>query len=138
MVFYLVMQNTQQKNWHFEETYKGLIQTALIGLRIPILINGGALIAIFAFLGQYKSTPLQLGCVKTASFWFVGGLCLGSFGYVFAYLTQYKLYRETVEMAPGKGLFKHQNFLYATIFLESASILIFAYGSWLAVSSLSY
>ncbi len=39
-------------SWHTEETYKSLIQISTSGLRVVLVANGAAAIAILAFLGD--------------------------------------------------------------------------------------
>ena len=41
--------------WHIVETYKGLINLSIEALKALLLINGGAAVAILAYLGNLAS-----------------------------------------------------------------------------------
>ena len=41
--------------WHIVETFKGLINLSIEGLKALLLINGGAAVAILAYLGNLAS-----------------------------------------------------------------------------------
>jgi len=43
------------KDWHKEETYKSLILIGLSALKFVLLANGGAAVAILAFIGKVYS-----------------------------------------------------------------------------------
>jgi hypothetical protein len=43
--------------WHIKETYKGLITIFIEALKALALVNGGAAVAILAYLGNVANAP---------------------------------------------------------------------------------
>lgn len=131
------MTNTgQNSNWHAEETYRSLIQISLGGLRFAIFANGGAAVALLAFLGKESIAALSLGSVRCSMTLFITGVALGGFAHVTAYLTQLRLYGESAHGKPHAGPLRHGVLLYLTIALVAASIVTFAIGAWLGVAAI--
>lgn len=120
-------------DWHAKETYKGLIRLSLNGLRFAIFANGGAAVALLAFLGKEGTAALSLGAARTTMDLFIAGLVLGGLAHVTAYLTQLKLYGESALNAGQTGVFQHRTFLWVTVLLVVASIGVFAAGAWCGV-----
>ena len=126
----------RRSDWHAEETYKGLIQISLSGLRFAVFANGGAAVALLAFLGKESVAALSFGAVRTAMVLFITGIALGGLAHVTAYVTQLRLYGESALNNPQAGLFRHNTFLWATLVLVVASIVAFAAGAWCGVAAL--
>ena len=63
-------------NQHSIETYKSLIAIAQFGLRFVLLINGGAAIAVLAFVGQLAAS-VGMPDVGMALTWYVLGIAIG-------------------------------------------------------------
>ena len=120
--------------WHAEETYKGLVQISLSALRFAVFSNGGAAVALLAFLGGVGTASLPLNSAKAAMAMFVVGVGLGGFAHITAYLTQLRLYGESALGDPQKGLFRHNIFLWVTLVLVAASVGLFLAGAWCGVS----
>ena len=123
--------------WHEEETYKSLIQIALGALRFVLFANGGAALALLAFLGSVwgKSTPppdvsLPLGL-------FLGGVFFGGVAHIGAYLTQLVLYNEDLGITKGGMLRRHETWLYGSLFCIFLGVLAFGVGAYMGVESLS-
>ena len=125
-----------QTSWHAQETYKGLIQISLSALRFAVFANGGAAVALLAFLGKENGEALALGTLKVAMAFFIGGVALGGFAHVTAYLTQLRLYGESALRVPQAGWLRHNTFLYLTLALGVASIVAFAVGAWCGVAAI--
>lgn len=123
-------------DWHAEATYKGLIQLSLSGLRFAIFANGGAAVALLAFIGKEGTAALSLGAVRTTMALFIAGVVLGGLAYVTAYLTQLRLYGESALNAPQTGVLQHRTFLWVTEALVVASIGVFAAGAWCGVGAI--
>lgn len=118
---------------HALETFKSLISISMEGLKTLLLINGGAVVAIVAFLGQ--ST---LGSSLAPHFWwpiayFVSGLALCTVAFIGSYFTQYALYNEHFPKREYKGP-RHQTCLWATLFLVLLSVLCFGLGAFKSIS----
>lgn len=122
--------------WHSEETYKGLIQIAMEALKFPVLVNGGAVIALLAFLGKDNRTAMSLGSVNISMCLFIGGVFLGGLAYLAAYLTQLRLYGESALDVPQSGPLRHNVFLSLTFVLMLSSIIAFAFGAWIGASAM--
>src|SRR5258707_4450487 len=90
--------------WHIAETFKGLISLSIEALKALLLINGGAAIAILAYLGNLASrTSLaHLPEVKNALLCFAGGVFATALAFIVAYFTQLRLYQEEHDRHLGK------------------------------------
>ena len=62
---------------HSIETYKSLISIAQFGLRFVLIINGGAMVAVLAFIGDISSSAGVLPDVGQALTWYVLGIAAG-------------------------------------------------------------
>ncbi|GAB3317231.1 hypothetical protein [Luteimonas notoginsengisoli] len=122
--------------WHAEETYKGLIQIALSCLRFGIFANGGAAVALLAFIGKENQTAITISSVKAAMVVFIVGVTLGGLAHLTAYLTQLRLYGESALGDEQRGPWRHNNFLTATIVLGAGSVIAFAVGSLCGVAAI--
>lgn len=121
---------------HALETFKSLISVSMEGLKILLLVNGGAVVAILAFLGQ--ST---LGPKLAPHFWwpiafFVGGVVFCTLAFIGSYFTQFALYNEHFPHRKYRGP-KHMSCLWVTLALVLVSVLCFASGSFASVSVLA-
>ena len=69
------------------------IASSQLALRTSVLINGGAAVAILAFVGgltsQSKITLAQLTIIAHSLIWFGSGVALATRAMVFAYFTNY-------------------------------------------------
>lgn len=121
-------------SWHAQETYKALIQISLNSLRFGIFANGGAAVALLAFLGKENQEAITIGSAKAAMAVFIVGVTLGGLAHLTAYLTQLRLYGESALKNPQRGLWRHNTFLWATIVLGVGSIVAFAVGALCGVA----
>jgi hypothetical protein len=88
-------QNDGPWKWHIEETFKGLIALSIELLKALLLINGGAAVAILAYLGNLASHPVaHLPNMKNALLCFAGGVFTTALAFIAAYFTQFRLYYE--------------------------------------------
>lgn len=117
---------------HRIETYKSLITLSIEGFKYSILVNGGAAVALLAYLGKVvgragSAAPdmrMPMGA-------FLVGLLFCGFAMVSAYCTQLQLYQEVAGRDGGKG--KHVICLRAAMICFVLSLAAFACGAWLAV-----
>ena len=121
---------------HALETFKSLIAVSMEGLKTLLLVNGGAVVALLAFLGQ--ST---LGPALAPHFWwpiafFVGGVALCTLAFIGSYFTQFSLYNEHFPNRQYRGP-KHMTCLWATLALVLTSVICFACGSLASVNVLA-
>jgi hypothetical protein len=73
--------------WHIVETFKGLVALGIEALKASALINGGAAVAVLAYLGNVASkTPGgNLPHLKWPLMYFCGGLFLTLIAFLIAY-----------------------------------------------------
>ncbi|WP_395668964.1 hypothetical protein [Rhodoferax sp.] len=127
--------NMSFKEEHALETYRSLISVSMEGLKSLLLVNGGAVVAVVAFLGQSS-----LGPELSTHFWwplgfFIAGLTLCVLAFVGSYATQLALFNERLNHA-YKGP-RHMVCAWATVLLVFLSIVTFAMGAFSSVYVLS-
>jgi hypothetical protein len=126
---------TPQREWHLEETYKGLLTLGIETLKVFFLLNGGALVTSLAYLGNQSSRialkhDLHIGRVL---FCFWVELVLTAIAFVLAYIMQLVLYGEELkrcDQQPFKR--RHQYLLWIAFLLVVGSIVAFATGCYFA------
>ncbi len=125
---------------HLIETYRGMIALATGALKAVLFLNGGAAIALLAFLSNIWGWEGDSGALDLVvpMIWFVAGLVMGGVGFLTAYLTQLALYNES--LLPYKkfaGWRDHRRWLWITIGTVSLSIVCFGAGAIVAALRLS-
>jgi hypothetical protein len=121
---------------HQTETFKSLISLSTEALKALQLLNGGAVVALLAYLGQ-ASKRADLARALTCPFaLFVAGLLAATLAYGSAYLTQLSLYSEDVQGAGFRGT-KHQVWLWTTFAIALASLALFAFGAFASIAALT-
>src|SRR5262249_5116149 len=116
---------------HAIETYKSLIQVSVEGLKLLAILNGGAAVAILAYLGNTAGKQQLIPDMRWPMGLYLLGLVLCGLAFIASYLTQLRLYNESVGRA-GRIIF-HQLWLRIALICVLLSILAFAVGSLLAV-----
>jgi len=113
------------------ETYKSLITLASEGFKFCALANGGAAVAILAYLGNVVGKGGSAPDMHSAMAAFLSGLVLCGFAMIFAYCNQLnRLNRLSKREDPSKDWR-----LWVSVVLVIASLASFACGSWQAVVS---
>ena len=128
---------TDFRKEHAIETYRSLISITLAGLKTLMLINGGAVVAILAYLGQSEQGPTLAPRVLWSLGAFVLGVlfCVGAF--FASYQTQFALYNESVSPTT-KSAGSHMKWQRITIRCALLSGVAFAIGALSSVWLLSY
>jgi len=128
---------TEFRKEHAIETYRSLISITLAGLKTLMLINGGAVVALLAFLGQSPQGPALAPRVLWSLGSFVAGVvfCVGAF--FGSYQTQFALYNESVS-PPRKSGFSHMKWQRITIGFVLLSCIGFIIGAFSSVWLLSH
>jgi hypothetical protein len=112
-----------------------MFQISLAGFKLLALLNGGAAVALLAYLGNIagKKTASAVAVVsldfRLPMALFILGLvfCAGAYG--FSYATQYSLWEEAVNAkTPGR----HMRWFYASLTMCVLSVSAFMVGSFLA------
>jgi hypothetical protein len=121
---------------HTSETYRSLISISMEGLKTLLLINGGAIVALLAYLGQSPQGPRIAPHVWLPLGSFVAGVGFSALAFVGSYATQFALYNESVFATTYKGP-RHMTFLWATVGLVAAGFISFAVGAFSSVAVLA-
>jgi len=118
-------------NDHWLETYKSLITLAVESFKFAALANGGAAVALLAYLGNVAAKNGSAMDMRCPMGCFLTGLTACGVSMVFAYLTQLKLLGEIGRT--DRPALSHGWFLWLTILLFICSLAAFGVGSWQAV-----
>ena len=115
------------------ETYKSLISISVEGFKYLALINGGAAVALLAFLGNLTKNGKPAPALHWPMLWFLIGLAACGAAMFFAYATQLKLLNEinrsrTVPVS-------HSFLLYVAMACYVVSLGSFCIGAWQAVGA---
>jgi hypothetical protein len=116
------------QNDHWLETYRSLITISIEGFRFAALANGGAAVALLAYLGTVagKAGAPDMRCPMKL---FLGGLFACGVAVLCGYLTQLRLLDEG-----RRGLRpRHKWILAAGMLTYLASVVCFGFGAWEAV-----
>jgi hypothetical protein len=124
--------NMEAVQQHWLETYKSLITLSIEGFKFSALANGGAAVAMLAYLGNVAGSKcLHPPDMRIPMGAFLAGLAACGFAMLFAYLTQLKLLNEG--NSPRPPVLRHTWFLWTAIGLFATSLAAFGVGSWQAV-----
>ena len=118
---------------HAIETYKSLIQISVEGMKILAVLNGGAAVALLAYMGNIASKCVLIPDMRYSMFSFVFGLVLCGGCFITSYGTQYILYNESLGRFGVNYYKKHKFWCKVTMWLSVFSIFAFAIGSGFAV-----
>jgi hypothetical protein len=110
------------------ETYKSLIQISVEGFKLLAVLNGGAAIALLAYLGNTAGRT-KAPDMRFPMSCYVAGLVLCGLAFVASYVTQFSLYNEAMGRAPDRA---HMRWVRIGLALAFLSLIAFAVGSVLA------
>lgn len=101
------------------------------------LLNGGAAVALLAYLGNLagKPHPLPMPDMRYPMAFFLAGLVLCGLCFITSYLTQFTLYNEAMGVPNDRFYKKHRFWLTLALALVLSSIISFALGAYSAVAS---
>src|SRR5262245_57404650 len=118
---------------HAIETYRSLIQISLEGFRLLALLNGGAAVAVLAYLGNIAGKGIRVPDMRCPMGCYMTGLVLCALSFIGSYETQLTLFNEAMGRTPSG---RHGLWLVLSLGLVVLSLAAFALGSFLAVSAL--
>lgn len=123
----------QSKMQTQQSMFRGLIDFALAATRAIIFVNGGAAIAILAFLGHVwgadsGTAKHVLEGAKPALWWFLAGVTAGMITAALAYLSQV-LFAELRDQRPGNYL------RVAAVVVAACGLFAFTHGAISAVDA---
>jgi hypothetical protein len=118
-------------NDHWLETYKSLVTLATEGFKFCALANGGAAVALLAYLGNVAGKTGSAPDMRCSMAAFLGGLGACGFAMFFAYLTQLNRLNRLATNSPMVRDWR----LFGALACYLGSLVFFAVGSWWAVVS---
>jgi len=118
---------------HVIETYRSMLNIGVEATKSMVLLNGGAIVALLAYLGQIPDRADVAQQTRQPIAAFVVGLALGCFSFLFGYLTQHALFNES----EGRPLrVPHQVWQWLTVTLLVVSMVSFSIGAFMALGAL--
>ncbi len=81
---------------HWLETYKSLITISLEGFKFILFTNGGAAIALLAYLGNIAGKGVPIPDMTCPIMCYIVGICSGFLAMFFSYFTQLALLNENI------------------------------------------
>ena len=116
------------------ETYKSLITLSTESFKFCALANGGAAVALLAYLGNVVGKCGNSPDMRGAMGAFLAGLVLCGVGMLFAYLTQLN----RLNLVANRMEIQRDWRLVVAILSLILSVSAFAVGAWSAVASFSH
>ena len=114
---------------HAVETFKSLILVSLQGLKLLALFNGGAAVALLAYMGNIAGKSLPVPNMRLPMACYVAGLIACGLAFLASYLTQFWLYNESIgNLKSGR----HAKYQIAGIIFALLGLAAFAVGSCIA------
>jgi hypothetical protein len=108
------------------ETYKSLISFGTESIKALLLLNGGALIAILAYLGDSHTKP-DFCKLEISIGSFVAGISFCAISFFFAYRVQYVLLNELMARHKAGRHVTWLTIAFITLFLSLACFICGAY-----------
>ena len=124
-------------NDHQAETYRSMVSLSTEALKTLFLINGGAVVALLAYLGQAASRNQLARRAECPLAFFVAGLVLCALAFGSAYRTQLAIYNEAARGAAFSGT-EHPAWLKRTFVLALASLASFVCGAFASIYVLGH
>jgi hypothetical protein len=118
---------------HLAETYKSLLSLSVEAFKYAALINGGAVVALLAYLGNLTRDTRPIPDLRAAMLWFLIGLAACGVGFLSAYLVQLRLFTEL--RGTAKVPIDHRVILAVAVFSYIGSLASFCAGAWLAIKA---
>ena len=103
-------------------------------MKILLLLNGGAAVAILAYLGNVSGNAAAFPDMRIPMGCYIAGLVLCSLAFATMYLTQFFRFNELVNNAYANRQGVHTKWLLLAFSLAILSIVSFAVGSFYAVT----
>lgn len=121
--------NMKDTDW--QETYSSLLKLSTEGFKFCALANGGAAVAILAYLGDIAGKDGPVPDMRCAMLSFLLGLFFCGVAMLYAYLTQLKRLNNLVDGNGTRGDWR----LVVSLVFAVLSLFAFGLGSLLAVTS---
>jgi hypothetical protein len=132
-----LLQRQSSTPWHLEETYRALIPLSVEAIKMLALVNGGAAVAILAYLGNLAKYVAHQPNMVRPLMWFCAGLLASATTFIVAYHTQLRLYQEERDRADGKPVVQLHGYLITVgSFLLFFAAVAFAVGCYTGASAM--
>jgi hypothetical protein len=118
---------------HAIETYKSLVQISVEGMKLLALLNGGAAVALLAYLGNVTAKTGSPPDMRVPMVFFLAGLLLSGLAFLGSYFTQLRLYEDSVNESTEDSTARWVFWLRCGIGAAGLSLGCFALGSGFAV-----
>ena len=118
---------------HAIETYKSLVQISVEGMKLLAILNGGAVVALLAYLGNVTAKTGASPDMRAPMAFFLAGLLLIGLAFLGSYFTQLRLYEDSVNQSTAVGAARWHFWLQFGIGAVVLSLVCFAVGSGFAV-----
>jgi hypothetical protein len=117
--------------------FESMIQVSLSGFKLLALLNGGAAVALLAYLGHIAGSSTVAAAVvppdlRVPMGFYIGGLVCCGVATALSYRTQFILWNEALDRT-HVGM--HRSCLVGAAIMCGLSLLAFAVGSFLAAAS---
>jgi hypothetical protein len=113
------------------EAFRSLIQISVEGFKLLALLNGGAAVALLAYLGSIAGKTTQSPDMRLPMICYLSGLVFCVLAVAASYLTQFWLYNES-QGREGEG--RHMRWLWVCVIVALLSLASFTIGSYVAAS----
>ena len=121
---------------HALETYKSMLSISVEGLKALLLINGGAVVAMLAYLGQSSQGQAVALHAWPALAFFIAGIFSCVLAFVGAYITQFVLFNEAASRKSNERP-PHMKALWVAVVFVALSLFCFAAGAFSSIRVLS-
>ena len=125
------MQKDELRRQQWIETYKSMITLSIEGFKYAALANGGAAVAILAYLGNVTGKGQSIPNMSIPMIFFSAGIISCGVAMILSYLTQYFLLSDLAKI--GKAIKVHAFFLWTSLTFFFISLISFGLGSWQAI-----
>lgn len=115
------------------ETYKSLIQFSIETMKTLLLLNGGAVVALLAYLGNITNKGSCVPDMRWPMGAFITGLFFCGLTFILSYLTQLRLHQENMSGRKEGFFTRHQTWLNFAAGSAILSVVCFICGSIWAV-----
>ena len=135
--YYRATVANQLANW--QETHRSVIEFAIFAVKAAMLVNGGAAIALLAFLGNFaqaNSPVAGLTSFVLPIYWFTAGVFAAALGAGFGYFTQLDYLHETGDVARTGQAKEAPQWHGSTISIIVLAYICFGIGVWQSVDAL--
>lgn len=125
------MQRDELNSLVWLETYKSMITLSIEGFKYAALANGGAAVAILAYLGNVAGKGQLIPDMSIPMIFFCAGIISCGVAMILSYLTQYYMLSD---LSKNESAIKaHSFFLWTSLTFFLISLISFGLGSWQAI-----